>query len=106
MRTTGVSASSTYFRESLSAVERSLKFRAYSAGTELFPTQRLGVRLGYTSWQGDTQSDHAYDASTTWFFRRDFAVRFALSRTTQTVREFQNSLAKIDVAEVWLIGRL
>jgi len=54
--------------------------RVYSIATELFPTQRLGVRVGYSQPDGDSNID-AYDVGATWFFTPRVAVQFVLSRT-------------------------
>jgi hypothetical protein len=78
--------------------------RTYSLGSELFPTRRLGVSIGYTTWAGDTVRDEAYGLVTTWFVRKDLALSVVLNRTNQDVR-FQDRV-NIDVAEVRLIGRL
>ena len=53
--------------------------RAYSVATELFPTQRFGVRVGYSRPDGDFDID-SYDVGATWFFKPRVAVQFVLSR--------------------------
>jgi hypothetical protein len=54
--------------------------RQYSAGVELFPTSKLGVRLRYTRFDDDTAADDAYETGVTWFFRRDIAIELSYSR--------------------------
>lgn len=56
------------------------RFRVYSVGSELFPTQRLGVRVGYSRWDGSSSIDDAYDVATTWFVTRNIGLRFSLAR--------------------------
>jgi hypothetical protein len=78
-------------------------YRVYSASGELFPTTSLGVRVGYSRWDGDTGIDDAYDVGVTWFVRRDFAVGASLQRQTN------DDLATFRHAETWgvhFIGRL
>jgi len=36
-------------------------FDVCSVGAELFPTAKLGVRIGYSRWDGDSTADDAYD---------------------------------------------
>lgn len=54
--------------------------RVYSIATELFPTQRLGVRVGYSQSDSDFDLD-GYDVGATWFFKPRVAVQFMVSRT-------------------------
>ena len=78
--------------------------RFYSVATELFPTQRLGVRVGYSTPDGDVEVD-AYDVGATWFFKPRVAVQFSLSRAN-----FDNGSAigsgHSESAGVRFIGRL
>ena len=76
---------------------------AYSVGTELFPTQKFGVRVAYTSFDGDPTRVAAYDVAATWFFLRRVSVQFAWSQTSSAP-----SLAARynDTAAVRFIGRL
>jgi putative general porin len=60
--------------------ENAYSRRVYSVATELFPTQRLGVRVGYSRPDGDFDID-SYDVGATWFFKPRVAVQFSLSRT-------------------------
>ena len=55
--------------------------RIYSVAAELFPTQRLGVRIGYLTPDSDFDFD-AYDVGATWFFKPRVAVQFTLSRSS------------------------
>jgi hypothetical protein len=54
--------------------------RSYSAAAELFPTTRLGVRVGYTRFDDDTSADEAYDLGVGWFFHRKVGVELAYGR--------------------------
>jgi hypothetical protein len=58
------------------------RLQSYSVGSELFPTAKLGVRIGYTRWDDDTQADDAYDVAATWFVRRDLGLQFSYSKQT------------------------
>jgi hypothetical protein len=54
----------------------------YRAAGEIFPTPRLGVRLGYSRTDdGGVFSDGAYDLAATWFFKPRVGVRFSYSRS-------------------------
>jgi hypothetical protein len=78
--------------------------RVYSVATELFPTQRLGMRVGYSQPDSDVDID-AYDVGATWFFKPRVAVQFVFSRTNfDTVPGFGPSHS--DNAGVRFIGRL
>jgi hypothetical protein len=82
---------------------RSVPLRMYSVATELFPTERLGLRVGYSRPDSAYDFD-TYDVSATWFVRPRIGVELTLSRTTFDGRPpgFSHS----DVAGVRLIGRL
>ena len=74
--------------------------RAYSVAGELFPTDRLGVRVGYSLPYGDG-ADAAYDVTATWFFKPRVALQLGLSRTSIDDAELEpESIA------VRFIGRL
>jgi hypothetical protein len=54
----------------------------YRAAGEIFPTARLGVRLGYSRTDdGGAVSDGAYDLAATWFFKPRVGVQFSYSRS-------------------------
>lgn len=55
-------------------------FRVYSVAGELFPTPRVGVRIGYSRWDGDSSIDDAYDVTATWFVARSVGLAFTFSR--------------------------
>jgi hypothetical protein len=76
--------------------------RVYSVAAELFPTNRLGVRVGYSQPDIDDDVD-SYDVSATWFFKPRVAIEFGLSRATNG-----NSLSggEVEGAGVRIIGRL
>jgi len=77
--------------------------RQYSVAAELFPTDRLGVRVGYTRPDGDFDVD-SYDVAATWFFKPRVAVQFGLSRTS--IGDAPPGLGDYDSAGVRFIGRL
>jgi hypothetical protein len=79
------------------------RFQTYFAGAELFPTMRLGIRLGYSRWDEDPVRDEGYELATTWFFQRNIAARFAFTRTKQDA--FDPSLRDADSVALQLIGR-
>ncbi|HZF27768.1 MAG TPA: hypothetical protein VE907_01495 [Gammaproteobacteria bacterium] len=56
----------------------------YSAAGEIFPTRKLGVRLGYSRWDGDLALDDAYDVSATWFVTHKVGVALSFSRQRST----------------------
>jgi hypothetical protein len=56
------------------------RLQSYSVGAELFPTAKLGVRIGYTRWDDDTPADDAYDVAATWFVRRDLGLEVSYSK--------------------------
>lgn len=51
--------------------------RQYSVAAELFPTDRLGVRIGYSRPEDYVDS---YDVTATWFFKPKVAVQLGLSQ--------------------------
>ena len=77
--------------------------QTYSVAGELFPTDRLGVRIGYTSYSNFGNLDERYEISTQWFFKRAIAVEFAIARTSfdTVVSGFDQ-----DEAQIRFIGRL
>lgn len=77
--------------------------RVYSLAGDLYPTDRIGVGIGYTSFSDVGALDNRYEVGAEWFFRRNIAVRFAVARTS-----FSTSVSRInqDEAEIRLIGRL
>ena len=77
--------------------------RVYSVATELFPTQRLGVRVGYSQPDSDVDID-SYDVGATWFFKPRVAVQFALSRTSFDAGP--NAPSHSENAGVRFLGRL
>lgn len=72
----------------------------YSVGGELFPTRRIGVRVGYSRTDGDAPTVDAYDVGVSWFLRRDFALDFSVSRQSGS------ALGDSEGAAVRVMGRL
>jgi hypothetical protein len=76
----------------------------YSLAGELFPTDALGIRLGYARWDGDESLDESYELATTWFFKRRIGARVVLARTKT---DFSIQTAQdVDTVTLQLIGRL
>ena len=76
----------------------------YALAGELFPTQGLGIRLGYARWDGDEPLDESYELGVTWFFRPSIGAQVVLSRTKSelpiaTIRD-------ADTVALQVIGRL
>jgi putative general porin len=78
--------------------------RVYSVAGELFPTDRLGVRLGYSRPDGGAMDADTYNVTTTWFFKPRIAVELSLSRTHWD--DIPNDFADADTAAIRFIGRL
>lgn len=79
--------------------------RVYSVATELFPTNRLGVRVGYSRPDGDRDVD-SYDVTATWFFKPRIAVQLGLSRSNIEVAPTTLGPTHSESAAVRFIGRL
>ena len=79
--------------------------RVYLVATELFPTNRLGVRVGYSRPDGDRDVD-SYDVTATWFFKPRIAVQFGLSRSNIEVAPATLGPTHSESAAVRFIGRL
>jgi len=63
------------------STERSApRYWTYSFGAELFPTTKLGFRVGYTRFDRTAARADSYDGAATWFFRRNVGIEFAWSR--------------------------
>ena len=75
----------------------------YAMAAELFPTNRLGVRLGYSRPDGDLDVD-GYDVAATWYFKPRVALQFGLSRSTND--DVPSELRHSDSMGVRFIGRL
>jgi hypothetical protein len=78
------------------------RFRQYSVAAELFPTERLGVRLGYT--QPEDFDVEGYDVAATWFFKPRIAVQFSLSQSS--VDDAPSGLGRSKSAGLRFFGRL
>jgi hypothetical protein len=85
------------------------RLQSYSVAGELFPTAKLGVRIGYTRWDDDTRADDAYNVAATWFVRRDLGLQFIYSQ--QSVDDgtafvfFDDDFENADTAAIRVIGR-
>jgi hypothetical protein len=76
----------------------------YSIAGELFPTNRLGVRVGYSKTDREGSDPDSYDVGTTWFFKPRVAVQFTLSRTNFDNGPF--AVGHSENAGIRFIGRL
>jgi hypothetical protein len=54
--------------------------RTYFVAAEVFPIQKLGVRLGYTRLDGESVSGDVVDVEASWFFRRNIGLELTVSR--------------------------
>jgi hypothetical protein len=80
--------------------------RVYSVAGEVFPTNRLGIRLGFSRPDGEGTPDaESYDVGTTWFFKPRVAVQFTLSRTSRDDLG-PGTIDHYDSAGIRFIGRL
>lgn len=77
--------------------------RQYSVAAELFPTDRLGVRVGYSRPDSVFNVD-GYDVAATWFFKPRVAVQLGLARTTRD--DSPTEVRHSDNIGVRFIGRL
>jgi hypothetical protein len=76
------------------------RYLIYSVGAELFPTRKLGLRVGYAGWDDSSTLDYAYDIAATWFVSRNIGLRFVLGR-----QHAHANLDDTDVAAVEATGR-
>ena len=76
----------------------------YAVAGELFPTNALGIRLGYACWDGDEVLDHSVELAATWFFKRRFGARVVLAKTRTDLPI--DTVQDVNSATLELIGRL
>jgi hypothetical protein len=76
----------------------------YALAGELFPTQGLGIRLGYSRWDGDEPLGETYELDATWFFKPSIGARVALSRAKSDLPV--STIRDVDAVALQLIGRL
>lgn len=55
------------------------RYWTYSFAGEVFPTRKLGVRLGYTNIDHGNGPGDTYDVAATWFFRRNVGMQVVWS---------------------------
>jgi len=78
------------------------RFLVYGVAGEVFPTRKLGVRLGYTYWDDADSLDYAYDVAASWFVTRKVDLRFAFGRQrAHSYADFRDT----DTASVQAAGR-
>jgi hypothetical protein len=76
----------------------------YAVAGELFPTNALGILLGYARWDGDEVLDHSVELAATWFFKRRFGARVVLAKTKTDLPI--DTVQDVESATLELIGRL
>ena len=78
------------------------EFDVYSIGAELFPTTKLGVRIGYSRWDGESTADDAYDVGVSWFFARKVGLQLSYAKQNERPPlPFRNQTATLRI-----VGRL
>ena len=76
----------------------------YALAGELFPTQGLGIRLGYARWDGDEPLGESFELGATWFFKPSIGAQVVLSRTKSELPI--STMRDVDTVALQLIGRL
>jgi hypothetical protein len=76
----------------------------YSFGAEAFPTNKLGVRVGYTRGDYESSNSDSYDVAATWFFKRNIGIQLAWSRS-QTHLDYV-AVPSVDTTNIRFFGRL
>lgn len=76
----------------------------YELVGELFPTQALGLRVGFARWDGAPALDERYELGATWFFKRRIGAEVVFARAT-TGLPISTAL-DVDTATLRFIGRL
>lgn len=75
--------------------------RSYAVDGELFPTARLGIRVGYsTDGITSTLERDSYNLAATWFFKPRIAMQFGFTRSSLDV-----AIGDVDSSSVRFIGR-
>jgi hypothetical protein len=93
------------FTQTAGATSVSLDRRErYVLAGELFPTQALGIRLGYARWDGDESLDESYELGVTWFFKRNIGAQVVLVRTKSGLPI--TTVEDVDTVTLQVIGRL
>jgi len=72
----------------------------YSFGTELFPTTKLGFRVGYTRADGQFARGDSYDVAATWFLKRKIGVELGWSQARS-----DSTTPRSDGANLRFVGR-
>jgi hypothetical protein len=76
------------------------RYREYAVGADLFPTAKIGVRIGYSTFDGDSPTDYAYDIGASWFITHHVGLRFDFDRAQPAF-----GLPSVDTAIVQVTGR-
>jgi hypothetical protein len=84
------------------AVGNGSSLRQYSVAAELFPTDRLGVRVGYS--RPEDFDAEGYDVTATWYFKPRIAMQFGLGQASND--EAPPGLGRSESIGLRFIGRL
>jgi outer membrane protein with beta-barrel domain len=76
----------------------------YTVGSEVFPTSKLGFRLGFTRANFDGSHTDSWDVAATWYFKRNVGVQLAWSKS-QVHSDFLPNLPSVDETSLRFIGR-
>jgi hypothetical protein len=76
------------------------RYREYAVGADLFPTAKVGVRVGYSTFDGDTLNSYSYGVGASWFITRHVGLRFDFDRARSRF-----ALPDVDTATMQVIGR-
>ena len=74
----------------------------WSGGGEVFPTPKLGIRVGFTRADYDGAHADSYDIAATWYFKRNIGIGLAWSKS-QLHSDF--STPSVGVTSLRFIGR-
>jgi hypothetical protein len=72
----------------------------YAVGTELFPTTKLGFRVGYTRVDGQSAHADSYDVAATWFLKRNIGLELGWSQA-----QSGSTTPRSDGANLRFVGR-
>jgi hypothetical protein len=75
--------------------------RSYSVGAEAYPRASIGVRLGFSRFDGPTVADDAVTVGASWFFGRNVGLELVLSRA-----DARGASPDTDRAALRVVGRL
>jgi hypothetical protein len=77
------------------------RYWTYSLGAELFPTTKLGFRVGYSWVDRGGPSNGTYDVAATWFVKRKIGIQLGWSQT-----QYDSGVTpRNDTANLRFVGR-